>query len=261
MQALRSMQQAVTLQPGSANFHANLGELLRRLGRWKEAEASFRSALAISPSDAEFMYALGLVLAQQGRQAEAMQAYRAGIATGTPIPQVQHALGIMLAQQGQLAEARLCFEGALAVAPNFAPAKQCFKIWVSVRNASIHFSTAPPTVCSRNFLSSAGYKCYASKALYEQRALSNGQLAPCGDISYGHTSHQRFSVWFLVPRVFWFVYCCHRRLHPDFLVREMEPGHGWRRHACHPICRAAAEKRTPTLRKVRRINRTPFPPR
>ena len=44
--ALELLKKAVALQPGEPAHQANLGEVLRRQGRVKEAEAALRSALS-----------------------------------------------------------------------------------------------------------------------------------------------------------------------------------------------------------------------
>ncbi|HWY88112.1 MAG TPA: tetratricopeptide repeat protein [Gemmataceae bacterium] len=125
--ALKSMKQAVALQPRSANYRTNLGELLRRQGRLAEAEASFQSALLLTPKDPEVLSVLGLTLAQQGRLPEALESYRAALATGVPLPPAHLGIGMIMAQQGRHAEARACYEAALAIAPGFTPARQALE--------------------------------------------------------------------------------------------------------------------------------------
>jgi len=120
--ALQLMTHAAALQPRSAAYQHNLGETLRRRGRYQEAEASFRAALQLSPNDPQAMSNLGLALAQQGRTAEGLEACRAALATAAHLPIVQYRMGRVLAQQQQYDQARAAFNAALALDPNFAPA-------------------------------------------------------------------------------------------------------------------------------------------
>jgi len=79
---MHALVKAVSLAPNNADYHVNLGEQLRRLGRLGEAEASFRRALVLAPNDFQALELLNLTLAQQGRQPEVMQRL-SGITGGT----------------------------------------------------------------------------------------------------------------------------------------------------------------------------------
>lgn len=127
LSGLKFMTQAVALQPNVAIYHSNLGELLRLMGRYPEAEASIRAALRLAPRDPLTQSVLGLILAQQGRTDEGLEACRAALAIDPNAPFVHFRLGAIFAQQRRFAEARAAYEAALAIDPGFADAKQAIK--------------------------------------------------------------------------------------------------------------------------------------
>jgi len=124
---LKMMSEAVALQPRAATYQTNLGEMLRLLGRFEEAEAAFRTSLELTPREPQVLSALGLTLAQQGRWAEALEACQAAVRLN-PRAAVSHLrLGDVLAHQGRTAEARAAYEAALALDPTFDDAKRALQ--------------------------------------------------------------------------------------------------------------------------------------
>ena len=127
MVGLKLMTRAVALQPHSATYHSNLGEMLRRMARYPEAESSFRLALRLSPNDPVLLSTLGLTLAQQGRTAEALEACRAALAMNPRLPVLHLRTGLILAQERQYREARAAYESALELDPGLAPARRALE--------------------------------------------------------------------------------------------------------------------------------------
>jgi Flp pilus assembly protein TadD len=122
MNGLKLMSMAVSIQPNSPIYHGNLGELLRLMGRFAEAENSLRAAVQLAPGDPGHRSALGLVLAQQGKFAEGVQMCRASAkAANTAVAYFR--LGAVLVQGKQFAEARAAYEQALALDPRFDKAR------------------------------------------------------------------------------------------------------------------------------------------
>ena len=119
--ALDMMTKAVARSP---EYRDNVGEALRRLGRYKDAEASFRASLQLNPNDAEVMSNLGLTLAQQGRATEGLQLCRAALTIAPNMPIVHYRMGLIFAQLQQAAEARSSYNAALTLDPDFAPARR-----------------------------------------------------------------------------------------------------------------------------------------
>ena len=62
---LKMMTQATAMQPNSPKLHRDLGEMLRRYGRFQEAEDALRSTLNLNPSNPDVMSLLGLVQASR----------------------------------------------------------------------------------------------------------------------------------------------------------------------------------------------------
>lgn len=121
--AIRTSRRAVDLQPRSASYRYNLGEMYRRLGRFESAEAEYHAALAMAPNDAETQSVLGFSMAQRGLLDEGLNRCRAAIAANGSSAILHFRAALILNQVGRAAEARASFEAALAVDANFKPAR------------------------------------------------------------------------------------------------------------------------------------------
>ena len=58
-------------KPNFADAHSNLGNILKDLGKLKEAELSTRKAIEINPNHANAYYTLGIILSDLGKLKEA----------------------------------------------------------------------------------------------------------------------------------------------------------------------------------------------
>jgi len=125
--ALSAMQRAVALLPRSPAYHANLGEMLRRLDRYPEAEASFRTSLELNPHDAQTLGIFGFVLAAQGRVAEGLEACRTALAIAPRKAIVHFMMGSILAKQHQYREARGCYNTALTINPGLVDVQRALQ--------------------------------------------------------------------------------------------------------------------------------------
>jgi Flp pilus assembly protein TadD len=121
--AAQALSFAVTAQPRSAVYRANLGSVLVRQSKFGEAETLLRSSLELEAGNAEVMSNLGIALAGQGRDVEAVESCRSAVATGEPSAAAQFCLGFVLAKVRQDAEARACYQAALVLDPTFSDAK------------------------------------------------------------------------------------------------------------------------------------------
>lgn len=74
-EAARLFEKAVTLEPGDANTHFNLGFVYDKLNRCEEAIAAFMQAVARNPALDRAWYGLGLAYATLGRHADAADAF------------------------------------------------------------------------------------------------------------------------------------------------------------------------------------------
>jgi predicted O-linked N-acetylglucosamine transferase (SPINDLY family) len=75
-EAVCTYQQAVSLQPDSAQTHTKLGHALLSLGQQDEAEASLAQAIQIDPNYARAHFNLGLVLQKQRRLESALASFQ-----------------------------------------------------------------------------------------------------------------------------------------------------------------------------------------
>jgi tetratricopeptide (TPR) repeat protein len=124
MVGLKLMRRAIELEPRSALYRTNLGEVFRRVGQFDEAEKEFRAALQLMPNDPYVSSNLGLTLAQVGRTAEGVQLCRAALAAAPQLPAAHYRMGAILALQGQTEGARAFYQAALSLDPGFAEAQR-----------------------------------------------------------------------------------------------------------------------------------------
>jgi tetratricopeptide (TPR) repeat protein len=121
---LKLMAEAVAMKPNSPKFHRDLGEMLRRMGRFQEAEAAFRASLNLYPNNADALSLLGLSQAQQGKLGDGLKSCEAAVAMAPSLPSSYARLGFVLNKLARNDEARASFEAARAIAPGFSVA-QC----------------------------------------------------------------------------------------------------------------------------------------
>jgi Tfp pilus assembly protein PilF len=74
--ALGLLETAASSTPEDPLVWGNLGTVLAGLGRFAEAEESFRRGLELAPEQARLHFNLGLVLLRQDRPQEAAEALR-----------------------------------------------------------------------------------------------------------------------------------------------------------------------------------------
>jgi Tfp pilus assembly protein PilF len=78
--AVASLRQAIKLAPREAALHADLGRVLKKQGKPKEALEAYRAALRIDPGFVRAHLFSGLVLAEQGDCAGAKRAFQTFLA-------------------------------------------------------------------------------------------------------------------------------------------------------------------------------------
>ena len=71
--ALARIERSIALEPGIADWHSNLGVVLKAEGRLDEAEAAYRRAIALDADHANAHHNLGVLLASMGREREAVR--------------------------------------------------------------------------------------------------------------------------------------------------------------------------------------------
>ena len=114
------LQKSVELSPRDAEAHFNLGNTLRQLERFKEAENSYRTAASLKPNYAAAHNNLGIVLQDLDRLVEAEDSYRRTIEVRPDFAEPRNNLGNLLKELGRLGEAEDSYRSAIALQNDFA---------------------------------------------------------------------------------------------------------------------------------------------
>ena len=121
--AAELFRRAVVQDGGVAEYHANLGNVLRVVGRLDDAVAAYQAALAIAPDSAAIHSNLGGSLSAQGDVGRAVEAYRTAIRLDPRLVAAHSNLGNALVDAGRLAEAMAAYRTAVSLAPDEAEAQ------------------------------------------------------------------------------------------------------------------------------------------
>jgi protein O-GlcNAc transferase len=113
-------RRTLELRPDAAAVHDNLGKVLSTLGRNEEAERSIRRALELQPDYAEAHNDLGQLLQQRGLREEAEQSYRKAAALKPALAAAHFNIGNLLFSYGRTEEAERSYREALALDPGHA---------------------------------------------------------------------------------------------------------------------------------------------
>ena len=119
----RNIEKVLTLAPGFAAAHGNLGNALAALGRTEEAIARFEQAVALEPDRAETYNDLGVVLASTQRHAEAIVHFERSIKINPNFASAHNNLGNALVAEKRIREAIAHFEKAISLRPDYALAE------------------------------------------------------------------------------------------------------------------------------------------
>jgi tetratricopeptide (TPR) repeat protein len=118
--ACAHLEQALKLNPASAQVMSNLGMALAALNRDQEALAILDRAVAIMPASVEAITNRGNVLTKLGRLAEALAAFDAALALAPGFPGTLANRGNALAALGRFEEALAQYDAVLAAVPAHA---------------------------------------------------------------------------------------------------------------------------------------------
>ncbi|HEX4145459.1 MAG TPA: sulfotransferase [Pirellulales bacterium] len=118
--AAAAYRKILALQPGSAEVHSNLGDVLRERGEIDAAVEHYRRAVALKPSLFQPLNSLGNLLRTQGKLDEARACFEQAIGLKPDFAEALNNLGIVLMDQDKIDAAVARFEQALAVRSDLA---------------------------------------------------------------------------------------------------------------------------------------------
>lgn len=119
----RWVRLSVQLEPQRGEFHANLGNLLRKRGRHQQARESYEAALQRLPDHRAARHGLALTLLDLNRYPDAEYHCRVLLATHTQDAEAWVILGMALAHQEHHGEAEAAYRQAIALDPHNAIAQ------------------------------------------------------------------------------------------------------------------------------------------
>jgi predicted O-linked N-acetylglucosamine transferase (SPINDLY family) len=116
-EALRLLERAVALSPGTAMFQANFARALKDQGRAAEAVVVFERALALEPNAPDAVLDYAKALHAQGRLSDAVSAYRRAVTLASNFREAHDQLGALLLETGAFAEAAEALAQANRIEP------------------------------------------------------------------------------------------------------------------------------------------------
>jgi Tfp pilus assembly protein PilF len=114
---------SIGLEPGRGEFHANLGNLLRKREKYAQAEESYRQALRLLPGHRAARRGLAQTLTDLNRPAEAEEHCRTLLTTEGSDAEAWEILALALTALGRTAEAESAHRRAIALDPDDAVAQ------------------------------------------------------------------------------------------------------------------------------------------
>jgi Flp pilus assembly protein TadD len=117
-QAEHWLRLSIQLDPGHAEFHANLANLLRAQGKYLVAEEAYRAALRLLPEHRFARRGLALTLDDLGKYAAAELECRTLLAGDPTDAETWTILGIVLAHRSLEVEAEGAYRRAISLEPN-----------------------------------------------------------------------------------------------------------------------------------------------
>jgi tetratricopeptide (TPR) repeat protein len=116
--AIRQLEEAVRIRPGSALAHDELGQLLGKQGRIDDALAQLRAAETSLPDDGALHYRIGLLLAAADHPDQAATEFSLAVRLDPANFDAHRNLGIALAMLDRLPEAVAELETAVRLKPD-----------------------------------------------------------------------------------------------------------------------------------------------
>jgi tetratricopeptide (TPR) repeat protein len=116
--ALERIGRAIALNNRIPDFHHNLGNILREMGRLEEAAAAYQRAMILDPNSVGTLYNLGNVNQDLARLDQAVAYFERALTLRPDSVEIVTNLGTALHDQGRLDAAVTCYARAAALAPD-----------------------------------------------------------------------------------------------------------------------------------------------
>ena len=123
LKSLDANQKAKEINPLDAEIHNNLGNVLRKLEKFDEAQNSYRQAILLKQNYTEVYYNLGNLLKELSRFDEAEKNYNQAIKFRPNFAVAFNNLGILLKELSRFDESIVKFKESLKINPELATAK------------------------------------------------------------------------------------------------------------------------------------------
>jgi protein O-mannosyl-transferase len=122
-EAIAHIQEALRLNPSSAEAHNNLGGAFQRKGRLLDALNEHRAAARLNPKLPDAHYNIGVTSQSLGRAEDAAAAYGAALQLNPSYAAAHNNLGTVLQGSGRVEEARTHFAEAVRLEPDAAQSR------------------------------------------------------------------------------------------------------------------------------------------
>ena len=120
--AVSEFQQALQLEPDSAEVHYNLGNALAKEGQTDAAISQFLESIRLKPAYPDAHNNLGNLLVQKGQTEAGIRQFQEAIRLDAEVTDAHYNLGNALLKTGRLDETIREFQEAIRLRPDFAPA-------------------------------------------------------------------------------------------------------------------------------------------
>ena len=127
-------RESLSIEPQAAIYN-DLGYVLEQQGLADEAIGMYRESIALDPNSRAAQYNLAATLVRTGELEEAEKIFKV-LTEKKPSAKAYTGLGVVLAQLGRLDESRHATEKAIAIEPDYSPAKEVLKQLGAATNAN-----------------------------------------------------------------------------------------------------------------------------
>jgi len=122
IEALSAIQRAIEIAPQDAGIHNNLGNILKGMLRFEDAEISFKQSIKLNPKSALSHNNLGIMLKETARLDEAKTSFEQAIRLNPEFAVAYNNLGLTLMDLHSYEDAQASYTQAIKLNPKLAEA-------------------------------------------------------------------------------------------------------------------------------------------